>query len=406
MIPVCSPYLNGNEKKYVNDALDTNWISSTGKYVKMFEDKFAEYCGVKHGITTTNGTTALHLALTSLGIGKGDEVIIPNFTMIASAFAVCYTGAKPVFVDADPNTWNINTNLIEEKINIFKTRKKNCNGNIEEKITKRTKAIMPVHIYGLPCDMNPINEIAKKHNLYVIEDSAEAHGAEYFGKKAGNLGDISAFSFFSNKVQTCGEGGMVVTNNDELAEKCRYYKNLCFPRTDTRIYSHEDIGFNYRLSNLHSAIGLAQTEKADEYVNMRIKNNNLYRMFLSEVDGITFQPKKDGFKNVAWMNAILIDKDKFGMDRDSLEKILREHGVETRRFFVGMNRQKSLINYGCSNFLIYKGDGMSLGYEEKFPVSDYLSENGLYLPSGSNLTEEEIKNVCVGIRNPLKWRVK
>jgi perosamine synthetase len=375
MIPVCSPYLNGNEKKYVNDALDTNWISSTGKYVKMFEDKFAEYCGVKHGITTTNGTTALHLGLTALGIKKGDEVIIPNFTMISSAFAVCYTGAKPVFVDANPLTWNIDVNKIEEKI------------------TKRTKAIMPVHIYGLPCDMNPINEIAKKYNLYVIEDSAEAHGAEYFGKKAGNLGDISAFSFFSNKVQTCGEGGMVVTNNDELAEKCRYYKNLCFPRTDTRIYSHEDIGFNYRLSNLHSAIGLAQTEKADEYVNMRIKNNNLYRMFLSEVDGITFQPKKDGFKNVAWMNAILIDKDKFGMDRDSLEKILREHGVETRRFFIGMDKQKSLKKFGCD-------------CSGKYPFSDYLSNNGLYLPSGSNLTEEEIKNVCLGIRNPLRWRVK
>lgn len=372
MIPVCSPSLLGNERKYVLDALDTNWISSSGKYISLFEDAFANYCGVKHGITTTNGTTALHLALESLGIEKGDEVIIPNFTMIASAFAVCYTGAKPVFVDADKDTWNIDPKLIEEKI------------------TPRTKAIMPVHIYGLPCDMKPILEIAKKHGLSVIEDAAEAHGAEYFGKKAGNLGDIAAFSFFANKIVTTGEGGMVITNDEKLEEKCRYYKNLCFPRTDARIYSHEDIGFNYRMSNVHAAIGLAQTEKAEEYVNMRLKNNKLYRMFLSQVGGINFQKETKGFKNASWMNAILIEPKEFGMDRDSLEKRLKEHGFDTRRFFIGMNKQKSLEKYGCD----MKGE---------YPVTDYLSKNGLYLPSSSSLTEEEIKNVCLGIRNPLRW---
>jgi perosamine synthetase len=371
MIPVCSPTMLGNERKYVLDAIDTNWISSSGKYIPLFEEAFAKYCGAKHGIATTSGTTALHLALEALGLKKGDEVIIPNFTMAASAFAVCYTGAKPVFVDADPNTWNIDPKKIEEKI------------------TKRTKAIMPVHIYGLPCDMLPILKIAKKHKLFVIEDAAEAHGAEYFRKKVGTFGDIAAFSMFANKVVQCGEGGMVVTNNDKLAEKCRYYKNMCFPMIKERIYSHNHIGFNYRMSNLHAAIGLAQTEKIKEYVKMRIKNNELYRKYLSKVGGIIFQPKKKGFKNVSWMNAILINPKEFGMNRDTLEQKLKEKGIETRRFFIGMNKQSSLKKYGCVCY-------------EKYPISDYLSTFGLYLPSGSNLKEKEIKYICNTIKELAK----
>ena len=210
MISVCEPYLNGNELKYVDDAVRTGWISSSGKYVKAFEEAFAEYCSVKYAVGVCNGTVALHLALTCLGIGQGDEVIIPNFTMIASAFSVCYTGAKPVFVDADEKTWNIDVSKIEEKI------------------TPQTKAIMPVHIFGNPCDMDTIQQIASRHNLFIIEDAAEAHGASYKGRKAGGFSDIAAFSFFANKNITTGEGGMVVTDSERLYKKALYYKNLCF----------------------------------------------------------------------------------------------------------------------------------------------------------------------------------
>ena len=222
-IPVCEPMLAGNELKYVTEAVSTGWISSSGKYVTEFENQFAEYCGCKYGIAVCNGTIALHLALIGLGIGKGDEVIVPTFTMIASAFAVCYTGAKPVFVDADKDTWNIDVKKIEEKI------------------TSKTKAIMPVHIFGKMCDMDAIHALAKKYNLYVLEDAAEAHGASYHGVKAGASSDIAAFSFFANKNITTGEGGMVVTNNKEFYDRARYFKTVCFPLDGPRDYQHEEI---------------------------------------------------------------------------------------------------------------------------------------------------------------------
>ena len=250
-IPVCEPTLLGNELKYVTDAVQTGWISSAGRYVTEFEQKFAEYCGCKYGVAVCNGTFALHLALVALGVGRGDEVIIPDFTMIATAFSVCYTGATPVFVDADPKTLNIDVTKIEEKI------------------TSRTKAIIPVHLFGLMCDMDAINFIAKKYNLKVLEDAAEAHGAEYKGRKAGSCSDLAAFSFFANKNITTGEGGMVVTNDEQLYNRLRYHKNMCFPLCGPRNYLHNDIGFNYRMSNVVAAIGLAQVEKADDYRQMR-----------------------------------------------------------------------------------------------------------------------------------------
>lgn len=367
-IPVCEPYLAGNEIKYVLDAVETGWISSSGKYIPEFEKAFASYCGVKHGIAVSNGTVALHLALVALGVGKGDEVIIPNFTMIATAFAVCYTGAMPVFVDAEKETWNIDVSKIEEKI------------------TERTKVILPVHIYGHPCEMEAINIIAKKFNLKVLEDAAEVHGAEYKGEKCGSLGDIAAFSFFANKIATTGEGGMVVTDDGELAEKCRYYKNLCFPINGSRNYQHNHIGFNYRMSNLHAALGLAQVEKLDFYVEARIKNNSLYRAFLHDAPGIVFPNDKNLVKNVYWMNGIVIGKEKFGMSRDELVLKLKEKGIDTRLFFTGMNKQKSLRDFRCN-------------CNDNYQVSDWLSENGFYLPSGSNLTEAQIRNVCEVIKN-------
>ena len=367
-IPVCEPTLLGNELKYVTDAVQTGWISSAGKYVTDFEQKFAEYCGCKYGVAVCNGTVALHLALVALGIGKDDEVIIPDFTMIATAFAVCYTGATPVFVDADSRTWNIDVTKIEEKI------------------TSRTKAIIPVHLFGLMCDMDAINTIARKHHLMVLEDAAEAHGAEYKEHRAGSYSDLAAFSFFANKNITTGEGGMVVTNDEELYSRLRYHKNMCFPLDGPRNYLHKDIGFNYRMSNVVAAIGLAQVEKADEYGRMRQHNNKLYRDMLSDVEGISFQEIPPFAESVSWMNAIVVNSEEYGHTRDELMAYLREQGIDTRLLFQGMHRQSALINYGCD----CSGD---------YNFSEKLSDNGLYLPSASCLRESEIMYICKTIKD-------
>lgn len=367
-IPVCEPFLDGNEIKYVNDAVSTGWISSSGEYVKAFEDAFSSYCGVKYGVAVTNGTVAIHLALAALGIGKGDEVIIPSFTMIATAFAVCYTGAMPVFVDADKDTWNIDVSKIEEKI------------------TKRTRAIIPVHIFGNPCDMDSIRGIADKYSLYIVEDAAEAHGAEYHGRRVGSFSDIACFSFFANKNITTGEGGMCVTDSDKLRDKCMYFKNMCFPVNGPRNYLHEDIGFNYRMSNVHAAIGLAQTEKADYYKECRIRNGNLYRQLLQDCPGIVFQKYERDSVCVSWMNTIIIDSAKYGRTRDELIEKLKDEGIDIRLLFKSMSRQNSLKKYGCD-------------CNGTYPVTDWLSDNGFYLPSASNLPEDDISMICEVIRD-------
>lgn len=367
MIPVCEPLLSGNELKYVTDAVASGWISSSGSYVSKFEQEFASYCGVRHGVAVCNGTVAIHLALVALGIGKGDEVIIPSFTMIATAFAVCYTGAMPVFVDADKGTWNINVD------------------ELEKKITKRTKAIIPVHIFGNPCDMERISALAEKHSLYLVEDAAEAHGAEFKGKKIGSFSDIACFSFFANKNITTGEGGMVVTDSDDYDANCRYFKNMCFPLNGARTYLHQDIGFNYRMSNIHAAIGLAQTEKADAYREMRIRNAVLYKDLLRDCPGITFQEDTPDSLNVHWMNAIIVNPKAYGHTKKELIEWLKENGVETRLLFTGMARQESLRDYGCD-------------CSGEYQVTDWLSENGLYLPSASGLTREDIEYVCGKIK--------
>jgi len=363
-IPVCEPFLNGNELKYVTDAVETGWISSAGKYVTEFEKQFAAYCGCNYGVAVCNGTVSIHVALVALGIGKGDEVLVPTFTMIASAFAVCYTGATPIFVDADKDTWNIDISKIEEKI------------------TPRTKAIMPVHLFGLMCDMDAIVALAKKYNLFIIEDAAQAHGAEYKGIRAGAFSDIASFSFFANKNLTTGEGGMLVCKNESYYNKLRYHKNLCFPLDGNRNYTHDEIGFNYRMSNVVAAIGLAQVEKADEYKAMRMRNNNLYRTLLADVPGIIFQPHLEGYVNVGWMNAIVIDADVYGRTKDEMIPLLKEKGIDTRLLFNGMHNQEALKKYtGNTNM-------------GEFPVSDWLTQNGLYLPSASNLSEETIAYIC------------
>ena len=363
-IPVCEPYLAGNELEYVTDAISTGWISSSGTYVNRFEEEFAKYCDCKYAVSVCNGTIALHLALLSLDIGIGDEVIIPSFTMIASAFAVCYTGAKPVFVDADKDTFNIDVTKIEKKI------------------TSRTKAIMPVHIFGKICNMDAIIALAKKYNLYIIEDAAEAHGATYRGKKAGSFSDVAAFSFFANKNITTGEGGMIVTNNEDIAQKAKYFKNVCFPINGPRNYSHDDIGYNYRMSNVVAAIGLAQVEKADDYRAMRIRNNEFYRKYLEGVPGIIFQSlPEEGCIDVCWMNTIVLDPEKFGHTKDETVTFLKSQNIDTRLLFKSMSRQKSLADFGCD-------------CSGEYIVTDWLNENGFYLPSASNLDEETIKNIC------------
>ena len=358
-IPVCMPYLAGKEETYIIDAIRSGWISSAGQYIEKFEKEFASFCGRRFGVSTTNGTTALHLSLLSLGIGKGDEVIMPDFTMVAPLFAVLYCNAMPVFVDVEEGTWNINPELIEKKI------------------TKNTKAIMPVHIYGHPAEMNAITRIANKYGLKIIEDAAEAHGAEYFNKKCGGIGDVGCFSFFANKIITTGEGGMLVTDNGKIAENAKYFRNLCFPIDGTRNYSHGNLGYNFRLTNIQAAIGLAQLEKIDDYINMRRENAHLYNELLKCIPGIQTPIEKEGSKNVYWMYAITVDSKKFGLTRDELVIKLKERGIDTRLFFKPMHNQPFLKKFGIID-------------KDKYPVAGKISKTGLYLPSSSSLSKEQI----------------
>ncbi len=361
-IPVSEPVLDGNEYKYVVDCLKSGWISSGGKFTEKFEEKFSKYVKAKNSITACNGTAALHLAALSLGIGKDDEVILPNFTMIASANAIVYTGAKPVFVDAEPRTWTIDVNKIEDKI------------------TKKTKAMMLVHVFGHPCDMDPIMDIAKEHDLFVIEDAAEALGAEYKGKIVGCLGDVGAFSFYANKTITTGEGGMVVTNNNEVAEKIRAFKNHWFDKE--RTYVHKEIGFNYRMTNLQAAIGLAQLENINKHIEKRRKIARVYNELFKNVDGIRTPVEETWAKNIYWMYAVLLES-KIDKDKDFVRKELEKMGVETRLLFSPMNSQP------CFKFL---NDNSS------YPISEDLYRRGFYIPSGFKLSEEEIKYIVSCIK--------
>ncbi len=354
MIPVCEPKLSGKELEYVTDCIKTNWISSKGKYITEFEEKFSKYCGAKYGIATCNGTTALHLALASLGIKSGDEVIIPTFTMIATANSVTYTGAKPVLVDSEPQTWNIDPSKIEEKI------------------TKRTKAIMVMHTYGHPVNFDSILEIAEKHNLCLIEDAAEAHGAEYKGKRVGALGDAGCFSFYANKIITTGEGGMVVTNDEKIAEMSRLLRDQAF---EPKRFLHRYIGFNYRMTNLQAAIGVAQMGVIDESVETRRRNARFYNSLLKDVEGITLPPEAPWAKNVYWMYTVLVENS-FGMERDKLMVYLKEKGIDTRSAFYPIHIQPVYAEQ-------YKG--------EKYPVAGKLGRKGINLPSGNTLTKDQIR---------------
>lgn len=363
LIPVASPALTGKEKEYVLDCLDSTWISSNGKYIDLFESKFAEFCGTKYGISCCNGTTALHLALMAFGVGHGDEVIVPTLTFVATANAVVYCGAKPIFVDSEPETWNIDVSKIEEKI------------------TKKTKGIIVVHLYGHPVDMDPVLEIAQRHGLFIIEDAAEAHGAEYKGQRVGSIGDIGTFSFYGNKIITTGEGGMIVTNNENLATKIKLLRGQGM--SPNKRYWFPILGYNYRMTNIAAAIGLAQLENIDWHIERRCENAKLYKELLGSNLKVTVQPEKEWAKNVYWMTSILLRND-CPLERDEVLARLNDVGIETRPVFYPMH---TLPMYTDSN------------KEGKFPVSERIAKNGLNLPSSSTLTYEDIVFICERICN-------
>jgi perosamine synthetase len=360
-IPVAVPDLSGNEKKYVMDCMDTTWISSGGEYIKRFEDSFSSYIGTKNALSCCNGTVALHLPLLVFGVGPGDEVILPSLTFVATANAVRYCGATPVLADSLPDTWNIDPH------------------DMEKKITPRTKAIIPVHLYGNPCDMDSIMDIAKAHNLFVLEDAAECHGACYNGKRAGSIGDAGTFSFFGNKIITTGEGGMIVTDNDEFAYKMRMLKGQ--GQDPNRRYWFNEVGYNYRMTNIEAAIGLAQLENIDSHISARKKVTEWYMdEFESISDFINFQQITPKAENVWWMFSILVN-DKSAIGRDELMLKLLEDGIETRPIFYPMHIMPPYYdkNAGC-------------------PVSAKIAAAGLNLPTHAKLSRENISFICGKIK--------
>lgn len=360
MIPVNEPLINGNEKKYLIECIDTGWISSEGPFVKQFEDKFIQKVNRKHGIAVCNGSAALDVACAAIGLQKGDEVILPTFTIISCAAAIVRTGATPVVVDSYADTWNMDVSQVEAKI------------------TKHTKAIMIVHIYGITVDIDPILELAKKYNLKVIEDAAEMHGQTYKGLPCGSFGDISTFSFYPNKHITTGEGGMIATNDDVLAEKCRSLRNLCFQAK--KRFIHEEIGWNYRFTNLQAALGLAQLERLDEFVSIKRKMGKLYTELLSGIDNIQLPlPKTTYCDNIYWVFGIVLGKE-IPYDADEAQRRLGEQKIGTRPFFWNMHEQPVFHKMG-----LYKG--------EKYPIAENIARRGFYIPSGMALTETQMHEV-------------
>lgn len=360
-IPTSEPVLDGNEKKYVLDCLNTNWISSGGKYTSQLEESFAKYIGTKYAVTCSNGTAAIHLALASLGIGVGDEVIIPDFTIICSASMTILSGAKPVLVDVD-KYWCMDP------------------AKIEEKITPKTKAIMAVHMYGNPANMIPIMKIAKKHKLFVIEDACAAHGAEVKNKKVGSIGDVSCFSFYASKNITSGEGGMVVTNNKKIADTARLLKSHAFenPR-----FVHRFLGFNYRMTNIQSALAYAQLENIEKKVKKRREIAAYYSKLLKHTDEVEIPSDPPWGKSTFWMYCILL-KDSFGRRRDEVMDLLAKRGIGSERFYLSMSKQPIFKNSNDKRYPNVKG---------RYPVSQDIDQRGFYIPSGLSITKKEQERV-------------
>lgn len=368
-IPVNEPLLNGNEKKYLCECIDTGWISSEGPFVKEFEQKMSAAAGRKYGIAVSNGTAALEVAAMALGIKEGDEVIMPTFTIISCAMAVTKLGAVPVLVDSDPKTFNMRT---EE---------------IEKKITPKTKAILAVHLYGLPAEMDEILRLAEKYKLKVIEDAAEMHGQTYKGKPCGSFGDISTFSFYPNKHVTAGEGGMVVTDSEELAEKCRSLRNLCF-RSDVR-YVHDEISDNYRFTNLQAAVGLAQLERLDEFVAIKREMGRYYTEQLKDVEGLILPVEKTDYaENIYWVYGVVLGE-QIKLTNREMVKLLAEEGIGARTFFWCMHEQP-----------VYQKAG--LFQDESYQNAEYLARKGFYIPSGMALRKEQMDIVADKLKKIMK----
>lgn len=366
MIPVSAPSIGKEELENVIEAVKSGWISSKGRFIKEFEESFANYIGMKHGVAVSNGTVAIHLALKALNIGPGDEVIIPNLTFIAPASMTLLAGAKPVLVDVNKDYWCIDPDCVKSHI------------------SEKTKAIIIVHLYGNPADMDPLMEIAEKHGLYIIEDCAEAHGALYKGRKVGSMGHVSCFSFYGNKIITTGEGGMCLTNDEETAVKMRILRDHGM-RPEKR-YWHEVVGYNYRMTNLQAAIGVAQLRKIEEFIEKKRKIAKLYKESLENIDQIGLHPEMKWARNVYWLYSILL-KDEH--TRNKVIMHLERAGVETRRFFYPINLMPPYRKYAGKS---------------SCPISLNLSKRGMNLPSWTELTEDQVLYIAEQVRQAVKNR--
>src|SRR5713101_4218171 len=371
-IPVNEPLLGQQEMDYVAECLRTGWISSAGRFIEQFEERWAAYCSRKYGIAVSNGTTALELAIEALDLQPGDEVILPTFTIISCAAAVVYGGGVPVLVDSEPRTWCMDVRQVAEKM------------------TSRTRAIMPVHIYGHPVDMDPLLDLAEKNGVAIVEDAAQAHGCEYLscrdGQKAwrrcGGLGTVSAFSFYANKLVTTGEGGMVLTDSDALAERCRSLRNLCF---QPRRFYHEEFGYNYRLTNMQAAVGVAQVERISDILERKRRIGGLYDELLADVPGIALPPRRERARTNNWMYSLVLE-DEVGMDAFEFAARLKANGVDTRPFFMGMHEQP-----------VFRARGLFDGV--RLPVAERLYRRGVCVPSGPTLTEAQIGRVARAVKD-------
>jgi len=369
-IPVAAPMIGERELAYVTDAVRSGWVSSLGPYIERFEQAFARYVGVSHAIAVCNGTVGLHLALHALGIGPGDEVLVPDLTFVATAHAVLYVGATPVFVDVEPDTWCMDPVAAERAI------------------TPRTRAIIPVHLYGHPADMDAIQRLADKHGLFIVEDAAEAHGAEYHNRRVGSIGNVGVFSFYGNKIITTGEGGMVTTNDSALAERLRYLKD--HGMSPQRRYYHTELAFNYRMTNIQAALGLAQLEQIEIFIAKRRQVFQWYAQYLSDLPGVLLNTERPGTRNVYWMTCLVLPPDS-PVKRDELMAGLRNQGIDSRPFFVPMHQLPHLARYRAVG-----RDG------EGCPQASWLGAQGLNLPSGPHLDEWTVRRISDVIKDLLQ----
>jgi perosamine synthetase len=365
-IPVNAPLLDGNERRYLQQCIDEGWISSEGPFVSEFERRLAARVGRRHGVAVSNGSAALETAVAALGLGPGDEVIVPSFTIISCVAPLVRAGVTPVLVDSDPKTWNMNP------------------ADVERRVTSRTRAIMVVHIYGLPVDLDPILATARRHGLRVIEDAAEMHGQTYRDRACGSFGDLSVFSFYPNKHVTTGEGGMVLADDDALAERCRQLRNLCFVPGKRR-FVHEDLGWNFRMTNLQAAVGLAQLERLDEFVARKRRMGRRYTELLRDVPGLQLPlDRTDYAASVYWVYGLVLG-DEVPFDAEEAMRRLAARGIGTRPFFFPMHAQP-----------VFQRMGLFAG--ERYPVADRLAARGFYIPSGLALEEQDIERVASAVR--------